>query len=215
MAALRTLYASTAFTLCLSGASFAQQSRCRPTSADDVVIQVQQAPAFRTVLLLAARHYVGRDTLPTDWLYHICVGMVRSVPRFVAGLTMVRAQLGEDIEALRATFAVSSDGVALLNHVTADTVLDVEIDLSVWNRTVARAMPQRPPAQDVSAALEYACLFQALNFNHAPMDLSGGQCWGPTVAVNRRGGTRGVTVLTDELELTISESWELERIRRR
>ena len=187
---------------------------CPDRSADSVVRQVQESAAFVVALRLTQRHYLGTAPYPERWLRSICSGTTRSVPRSVSALTVVRAEMAIDLEALVATFAVSRDSVVLLNHVAADSALDRTMDLQAWNRVFPAAMPGAPPGRDMSAALEYACLFDELNSNRAPNDVGHGQCIGGAFSVKQMP-SRGVSVLTETSQVEISDRWLVLSIRRR
>lgn len=201
-------------TLCSLGSMLGQTPSCPERSADSVVRQVQESAAFMQALRLTQRHYLGTAPYPQHWLRTICSGTTRSVPRSVSALTIVRAEMAIDLEALVATFAVRGDSVVLLNHVAADTTLDRTMDLQVWNRVFPAAMPSAPPGRDMSAALEYACLFEELNANRATNDVGHGQCTGRVFSVEQLP-TRGVSVLTETSQVEISDRWVVLSIRRR
>ncbi len=193
--------------------AIAQTPTCPILAADTSVRRVQQSPAFSRALLLTQRRYMGTGTLTPRWIESICSGMRASVPRNVAGLVFVRAEMAVDLVALRATFAVWGDSVALLNEVNGDSALGHTIDSALWNRRVPPAMPKSPPATDMGAALEYACLFEELGANRASMDLALGQCRSTSYSVSRLAN-RGVLVRTDASEIELTPLWEV-RVRRR
>lgn len=196
-------------TTCSCAALLAQNVRCPERGRDPVVRRVQQSSAFALAVHLAQREYVGGAALPARWLHTVCSGMVSSIPRTVTRLMVVRAELATELVAVRATFAVRADSVFLLNKVASDSTLDLTIDLEVWNRAFGPAMPAEPPSSDLSSALEYACLFAAIDARAATMSVGGGQCEGRSYSLQALPGG-GVSIAGGGTQIRLSNRWEVE-----